>query len=322
MSSAKLLDQVRDRIQAKHFSIRTETAYVNWIKRFILFHGKQHPLKMGANKINQFLTHLAKNEHVAASTQNQALSAILFLYREVLGKEIDGKLNIVRAKTPQKLPVVFTKEEVRRVLSFMDGTPRLMASLLYGTGVRLMECVRLRVKDVDIPVHQIIVRDGKGFKDRVTMMPESLVRPIQDQLDRAKVIHDKDLKDGFGRVYLPYALTRKYPNAEKEWIWQYVFPATRRSIDPRSGVKRRHHISETILQRAVKNAIREADITKGGSCHTLRHSFATHLLENGYDIRTVQELLGHKDIRTTMVYTHVLHKGVAGIRSPLDVIHH
>ena len=322
VAAQKLLEQVRDRIQAKHFSIRTETAYVNWIKRFILFHDKRHPSDMGASEMNEFLTHLAKKERVAASTQNQALSAILFLYRDVLGKRIDGKISVIRAKTPQRLPTVFTKDEVKRVLSFLDGTPRLMASLLYGSGLRLMESIRLRVKDVDLEAGQLIVRDGKGAKDRATMLPLSLVQPLQQQLERAEVIHEKDLKDGFGRVYLPHALDRKYPNAAREWMWQYVFPAKKRSIDPRSGMERRHHVSEAVLQKAVKNAIREAGISKGGSCHTFRHSFATHLLENGYDIRTVQELLGHKDVRTTMVYTHVLNKGAAGVRSPLDIMHH
>lgn len=318
MGSPKLLDQVRDKIRTKHYSIRTEQAYVDWVKRFILFHGKKHPSELGRVAVSQYLTHLAKDKQVAASTQNQALSAILFLYREVLHKPVEGYLDIERASKPEKLPVVFTKEETKLILSFLEGTPLLMASLLYGSGLRLMECVRLRVKDLDFHSKQIIVRDGKGNKDRATMFPDTLVYSLQVHLQRVKSIHNKDLAEGFGHVYLPYALERKYPNAAKEWMWQYVFPAKKRSVDPRSGIERRHHISESVLQRAVKNAIVEADITKPGSCHTFRHSFATHLLENGYDIRTVQELLGHKDLRTTMIYTHVMNKGAMGVKSPLD----
>ena len=314
----KLLDQVRDAIRLKHYSIRTEEAYVNWIKRYILFHNKRHPREMGRSEIEAFLTHLAVQEKVAASTQNQALNALLFLYREVLQQDLDFPIHAVRAKTPKRLPTVLTREEVRQVLNQLSGTHRLMAQLFYGSGLRLMECVRLRIKDLDFAQRQIIVRDGKGMQDRVTMLPDSLVAPLQEHLQRVKRLHDEDLARGYGSVYLPFALGRKYPNAHREWIWQYVFPSDRLSKDPRSGVVRRHHVSESSLQKAVKNATRLAGINKRVSCHTFRHSFATHLLESGYDIRTVQELLGHKDVKTTMIYTHVLHRGGLAVRSPLD----
>jgi len=314
----KLLDQVRETIRLKHYSIRTEEAYVNWIKRYILFHNKRHPREMGRPEIEAFLTHLAVSENVAASTQNQALNALLFLYREVLQQDLDLPIHAVRAKRPKHLPTVLTREEVRRVLAQLSGTHRLMAQLLYGSGLRLMECVRLRVKDVDFAQHQIIVRDGKGMQDRVTMLPDSLVTPLQEHLQRVKRLHDEDLARGYGSVYLPFALERKYPNAHREWIWQYVFPSDRLSRDPRSGIVRRHHISESSLQKAVKQAGRLAGINKRVTCHTFRHSFATHLLESGYDIRTVQELLGHKDVKTTMIYTHVLQRGGLAVRSPLD----
>jgi integron integrase len=316
----KLLDQVRHRMRAKHYSIRTEDAYVGWIRRFILFHCKQHPREMGENEISAFLTHLAVAGKVSASTQNQALCALLFLYSEILDQDLDRFQNVVWAKKPSKLPVVFTQEEVRRVFAHMDGTCWLMASLLYGSGLRLMECLRLRVKDVDFGYRQVIVRDGKGGKDRSTVFPETVMEPLKHHLARVKLIHAQDLKEGYGDVYMPYALDRKYPNAGKEWGWQYVFPAPNRSKDPRATEIRRHHLGEEVLQRAVRKAVRKAGIIKHGTCHTFRHSFATHLLEAGYDIRTVQELLGHEDVSTTMIYTHVMNKGGKGVLSPLDKI--
>lgn len=273
---------------------------------------------MGADEIRAFLTYLAVEAHVAASTQNGALNALLFLYRHVLKQPFPALGELERAKRPRRLPTVFTQEEVRAVLAQLDGVPSLMASLLYGTGLRLMECVRLRVKDLDFAYDQIIVRDGKGAQDRVTMLPQSLQEPLRRHLTHTQWLHEEDLTHGYGEVYLPFAFSRKDPSAGKAWSWQYVFPASRRSIDPRSGVQRRHHLSESVLQKAVKQAIRQAGIPKRGSCHTLRHSFATYLLEAGYDIRTVQELLSHKDVSTTMVYTHVLQRGGKGVRSPLD----
>jgi integron integrase len=320
MVKQKLLDQVKNLIRFKHYSIRTEEAYLNWIKRFILFHGKRHPNEMGTQEVTQFLTHLTVEGNIAASTQNQALSAILFLYREVLKKDIGWLDDIEWSKKPTRLPVVFTKGEVKAILVRLEGTKWLMASLLYGSGLRLMECMRLRVKDLDFEYNQIIVRDAKGQKDRASMLPISLKDPLRKHLEKVKTIHEDDLKEGFGTGYLPFALEEKYPNANREWGWQYVFPATQRSKDPRTGLERRHHLAESVLQRAVKAAIRGADIAKNGSCHTFRHSFATHLLEAGYDIRTVQELLGHKDVSTTMIYTHVLNKGGKGVNSPLDGI--
>ena len=320
MPSAKpsLLNQVREHLRLKHYSIRTEDAYVQDIKHFILFHNKRHPKEMGADEIRQYLSYLATQGRVAASTQNVSLAALLFLYREVLGKELEFIDGIERAKQPIRVPAVLTQEEVNRVLSNLTGIHHLMASLLYGAGLRLMECVRLRVKDIDFGYQQIIVRDGKGEKDRRTILPSTLVEPLRKQLKRAKFLHEDDLLHGHSNVYLPYALERKYPNASKEWVWQWVFPANKLSVDPRSGQTRRHHASEDALQRALKRAIKGAGITKRASCHTLRHSFATHLLEAGYDIRTIQELLGHKDVSTTMIYTHVLNRGGKGVRSPLD----
>jgi len=314
----KLLDQVSDAIRRKHYSIRTEEAYISWIKRFILFHDVRHPLEMGATEIEEFLTHLAVDKNVAASTQNQAFSALLFLYREVLKKDLGGHVDYLRAKKPKRLPTVMTKEETLRVIGFLSGTNQLMAKLLYGSGLRLMECLRLRVKDVDFAQRQIIVRDGKGGKDRVTMLPDAVVPFLKEHLRHVKRIHDDDLAQGYGSVYMPTALERKYPNASREWIWQYVFPASQRSGDPRSGVIRRHHAHESGLQKAVRGAAKRAGINKHVTPHTFRHSFATHLLENGYDIRTVQELLGHKDVKTTMIYTHVLNRGPLAVRSPLD----
>ena len=319
-SKPKLLNQVRSAIRTKHYSLRTEEAYVQWIRRFILFHNKRHPQEMGDREINQFLTHLAVKARVASSTQNQALCAILFLYKQVLKKEIGQLEDVIWAKKPKRLPVVFTREEVKAVMPYLEGVKWLMAYLLYGSGLRLMECLRLRVQDIDFAYKQITVRDAKGNQDRVTMLPEIVFETLQKHLKEVKKQHEQALKAGFGTVYLPYALERKYPNASREWGWQYVFPASQLSIDPRSGIKQRHHLSEKVLQRAVKEAIRRAGITKNANCHTFRHSFATHLLEAGYDIRTVQELLGHKDVSTTMIYTHVLNKGGKGVRSPADFV--
>ena len=319
MTKPMLLDQVREVCRLKHFSIRTEQSYTHWIKRFILFHNKRHPLDMSEQEVRQFISSLATNCNVAASTQTQALSALLFLYRDVLKTGLRFINGIERAKRPKRVPIVLTREEVSAVLDQLSGTLHIMASLLYGSGLRLIECVRLRVKDVDFSYRQITVVDGKGGKDRVTILPSRLMEPLQRHLSRVKLLHEDDLSEGFGEVYLPYALDRKYPNAAGEWAWQYVFPASKRSIDPRSGRQRRHHVSERVLQRAVNEAVRRAKIAKPASCHTFRHSFATHLLEAGYDIRTVQELLGHKDVSTTMIYTHVLNKGGKGVKSPLEL---
>src|SRR5438067_11155685 len=314
----KLLDQVREVIRMKHYSIRTEQAYVEWIKRYIFFHNKRHPADMAEPEIRVFISDLASKKQVSASTQTVALSALLFLYREVLKKELPYVTGIERAKKAERRPVVFTQAEVKQVLARLDGAPYLQATLMYGSGLRLMDALRLRVKDVDFERNEITIREGKGEKDRVTMLPESIKRLLLEHLERVKEIHQADVRLGLGEVYLPDALERKYTNAAAEWPWQYIFPAASFSVDPRSGKKRRHHLSEYKLQRALKSAIRQAGIAKHGSCHTLRHSFATHLLENGYDIRTVQELLGHRDVRTTMVYTHVLNRGGRGVRSPLD----
>jgi integron integrase len=316
----RLLDQVRDTIRRKHYSIRTEQSYIDWIKRFIYFHNKQHPRDLDEKHITEFLNYLAVQKKVASSTQNQALCALVFLYREIVKKELAQFEGFVHAKRPSRLPVVFTVDEIRSILLQLDGVNWIMGQLLYGAGLRLMECVRLRVKDVDFGYKQITVRDGKGHKDRVTMLPDIVIEPLSRHLEKVKKLHEIDLQAGFGKVYLPYALERKYPNANRSWGWQYVFPASRRSIDPRSDVERRHHVSESVLQRTVKKAIKAGNITKPGSCHSLRHSFATHLLEAGYDIRTVQELLGHKDVSTTMIYTHVLNKGGKGVQSPSDML--
>jgi integron integrase len=316
----KLLDQVRYVIRKKHYSIRTEQAYINWIKRYIFFHKKRHPKDMGEKEISQYLSHLAVDRKVAASTQNQALNAIVFLYKHVLRIELGNFGRIEHARKPEKLPTVMTQAEVRQVLASMSGIYLLMAKLLYGCGLRLMECVRLRVKDIDFGQNQVIVREGKGMKDRATMLPEQLKPVLMEHLARIKMIHKRDIENGLGEVYLPFALARKYPNAARQWGWQYVFPSERISEDPRSGKIRRHHINESGLQRAVQKAARTAGFAKPISPHTFRHSFATHLLEGGYDIRTVQELLGHKDVSTTMIYTHVLNKGGKAVRSPLDMI--
>lgn len=314
----KLLVQVRERLRVKHYSIRTEQVYVDWIKRFILFHGKRHPKDMGAREIEAFLTHLAVKGKVSASTQNQAKSALLFLYRAVLEQKLPWLDKVTQAKAPQRLPVVLTVAEVQAVLKRLSGTHWLIASLLYGAGLRLMEAARLRVKDVEFARHEIIVREGKGAKDRMTMLPESAIEPLKRHLANVKALHEKDLSLGGGDVYLPFALDKKYPNAEREWGWQYVFPSAKLSVDPRSGVTRRHHVDEKGIQRAMKQAVRDAQIVKPATPHTLRHSFATHLLLGGYDIRTVQELLGHSDVSTTMIYTHVLNRGGKGVVSPLD----
>jgi integron integrase len=316
----RLLDQVREKIRLKHYSIRTEQAYISWIKRFILFHNKRHPNKMGKQEIEAFLSHLAKNLNVASSTQNQAFNALLFLYNQVLDKELGDKINAIRAKRPRRLPTVMTNEEAMKVINSLSGSNKLMVKLLYGSGLRLMECLRLRVKDIDFGMHQIMVRDGKGKIDRVTLLPESVKADLKEQLEQAKVVHENDISKGYGNVYLPYALSRKYPNADREWGWQYVFPSKSLSKDPRTGAIRRHHIHENSLQKAVRKAVKLARIPKPASCHTFRHSFATRLLEAGYDIRTVQELLGHKDVSTTMIYTHVLNKGGMGVKSPLDTL--
>jgi len=293
---------------------------VSWIKRFILFHGKRHPRDMGVQEVEQFLSHLAVAGHVAASTQSQALSALLFLYQQVLKQDIGWLDDVVRAKKPHRIPVVLTQDEVKAVLAHLSGTTWIMATLLYGAGLRLLECLRLRVKDVDFTYNQIVVRDGKGRKDRVTMLPQQVKAPLQQHLHDVQQLHAQDVQAGAGHVYLPYALERKYPNASREWIWQYVFPAARPSRDPRTGIIRRHHVHKLVLQRAVHAAVRKANIPKPASGHTLRHSFATHLLEAGYDIRTVQELLGHKDVSTTMIYTHVLNRGGRGVKSPADLL--
>jgi integron integrase len=314
----KLLDQLSDALRMSHYSYRTEQAYVDWVRRYILFHKKRHPQDLGAQEIRDFLTHLATDRNVAASTQNQALSAILFLYREVLHKEIEPVL-LTSARRPERLPTVLSRDEVVRILAQLVGMHKLMAQILYGSGLRLMECVRLRVKDLDFDYKTITVRDGKGEKDRITPMPDSLIPSLQRQVERVRLLHDEDLAAGYGHVYLPNALEKKYPNAAAELGWQFLFPAPKCSLDPRSpGVKRRHHIEASGLQRSVKEAARKAGINKHVTCHTFRHSFATHLLQNGYDIRTVQELLGHKDVRTTMIYTHVLNRGGLAVKSPLD----
>lgn len=306
-------------LRARHYSIRTERAYVDWARRYILFHDKRHPEELGPEHVNRFLTDLAVRRQVAASTQNQALAALLFLYGEILRMPLPDTGGLVRARKPRRLPTVLTRDEVRRVLSHLDGPPRIAATLLYGAGLRLLEALRLRVKDVDFGLKQVVVRDGKGRKDRVTMLPEAARDTLRLHIEEVRRIHVRDLREGFGRVLLPHALDRKDAGAAAAWGWQWVFPAASRSRDPRSGVERRHHLHETVLQRAVHNAVRDAGIDKPASCHTLRHSFATHLLQDGYDIRTIQDLLGHRDVSTTMVYTHVLNNsGGRGVRSPLD----
>lgn len=316
----KLFPMIIEHLRVKHYSKRTEEAYVQWIKRYILHHDKRHPRDMGASDVESFLTHLAVARNVSASTQNQAKSALLFLYKEVLEIELPWLDNVTQAKAPKRFPVVLNKQEVQALLNRLDGTTWLIVSLLYGSGLRVMECLRLRVKDIDFVKREILVREGKGFKDRVTMLPAALVEPLKQHLVRVQALHEEDLAAGFGEVFMPMALDKKYPNAGREWAWQYVFPSIKRSIDPTNNVIRRHHADEKTVQRAVKKAAKTANIAKLATPHTMRHSFATHLLEGGQDIRTVQELLGHADVSTTMIYTHVLNKGGLAVASPLDVI--
>ena len=313
-----LLDQVRERVRIKHYSIRTEEAYVDWARRFILFHDKRHPRSIGAPEVEAFLSHLATERKVSASTQNQAKAALLFLYREVLGVELPWLDEIVQARVLRRLPVVLTAREVKALLDHLNGTMWLASALLYGTGMRVLEGLRLRVKDVEFERREIVIREGKGNKDRMTMLPENLMLPLRDQLVKAKRIHDADLAAGFGEVFMPDALAVKYPKAARQWGWQYVFPGAKRSIDPRSGIERRHHLGEQSIQKSVKIAAQRAGIAKLVTPHVLRHSFATHLLQAGYDIRTVQGLLGHSNVSTTMIYTHVLNRGGRSVASPLD----
>jgi integron integrase len=315
----KLLDQVRHVIRLKHYSMSTEEAYVGWIRRYILFHDKRHPAEMDVPEIEAFLTHLAVDQQVAASTQNQALHALLFLYQEVLHKKLDGPISPMRAKRSKRLPTVLTREEALRVIAHLSGTHQLIARILYGSGLRLMECLQLRVKDLDLSRCQIIVRDGKGMKDRITMLPDAVVPLLEEHLQHdPKRLYEEDARREIGFASLPFALDRKYPNAKKEWLWQYVFPSEQLSVNPRTGEVRRHHLHPSGPQKAVKAAAHSAGIRKRVTCHVFRHSFATHLLESGYDIRTVQELLGHNNLKTTMVYTHVLNRGGLAVRSPLD----
>jgi integron integrase len=323
----RLLDRVRQAIRARHYSLRTEEAYVGWIRRYILFHHKRHPSEMGATEINAFVTHLAVDGPVGASTQTQALSALLFLYRHVLNTPLPDLDTVIRAKRPGRLPTVLTRAEVRRVVGRMEGTPKLIATLLYGTGLRLLECLRLRVKDLEFGNNRIVVRDTKGGEDRVVPLPVVVRAALPTWLSRVKRMHEKDLADGFGSVHLPDAIARKFPGADREWGWQYVFPGEHRSRDPRGKEspgepqpERRHHLHETVVQRALRRAVLDVGISRRVSCHTFRHSFATHLLEEGYDIRTIQELLGHKDVKTTMIYTHVLNRAGRGVRSPADIL--
>ena len=317
-SQKPLLEQLRDLLRSRHYSLRTEESYLDWVRRYVLFHGKRHPRDLGVDAMLAFLNHLAVELNVSASTQNQARCALLFLYRELLLADPGDLRGIAAAKEPRRLPTVLTRAEARAVIAELSGVYRLMAQLLYGSGLRLMECLRLRVKDLDFGLHQLTVRDGKGMHDRVTMLPDSLTGALREQLAGARLLHAQDLAQGYGEVYLPFALARKSPGAARAWGWQYVFPAEQRSPDPRGGAVRRHHVHESALQRAAKEAVLASGVTKHASCHTFRHSFATHLIESGYDIRTVQELLGHADVKTTMIYTHVLNRGGRGVRSPLD----
>lgn len=314
----KLLDRTRAALRSRHYSRRTEEAYVGWIKRFIFFHGKRHPASMGGEQVNAFLTYLAVEEHVSASTQGQALSALLFLYRYVLDDPLPWIDDIVRARRPFRVPVVLTAGEVRQVLDCLSGVPRLVALLLYGGGLRLLECLRLRVKDVNFARYEIFVRDPKGRRDRVTVFPRAAEALLRDHLREVKAQHERDLAAGYGTVDLPGALERKLPSASREWAWQWVFPAASRWRNEETGLERRHHVHESVIQKAMKEAVTASGLPKRATCHTLRHSFATHLLERGQDIRTVQELLGHRDVSTTMIYTHVLRLGAKGVRSPLD----
>ena len=314
----KFLDTVRECIRIKHYSYSTEKSYLYWIKQFILYHNKRHPTEMGVKEIEMFLSHLAIECNIAASTQNVALNAILFMYKKVLKIEFEENINAIRAKRSQNIPVVLTKEEVVVVFSKMDAKHKMMAQLLYGTGMRLMECLRLRVKDIDFNSNYIVIHDGKGKKDRITVLPDSLKDVLKKHLEKIKKYHEQELLKGYGRVFMPTQLDKKYPSAARSWLWQFVFPSSTRLVDPDTGKVFKFHMHHSSLQRAVKDAVRKAGIMKHAGCHTFRHSFATHLLEDGYDIRTVQELLGHKDVRTTMIYTHVMQKGALGIKSPLD----
>ena len=314
----KLLDQVKAELRIRHYSLRTEKSYLQWIRKYIYFHGKKHPKEMGEKEISHFLSYLAVEKKVSASTQNQALCAIVFLYKNVLKMKPGNFEELVWAKKSKHVPVVFTRNEVRCILDQLNGMHLIMVMLLYGAGLRLTECLHLRVKDIDFDYNRIIVRNAKGDKDRIVPLPQKLKEPLKEHLLRVQKRHQQDIADGFGSVYLPYALERKYPRTCRNWAWQYVFPATRISTDPLTGVRRRHHLYDTVLQKVVKNAIRKAGIHKHAGCHTFRHSFATHLLEDGYDIRTVQELLGHNDVKTTMIYTHVLNKGGLAVKSPAD----
>lgn len=316
----KLMDQVRNALRVKHYSYRTERGYVRWITSFIRFHKMRHPREMGKGEVAAYLTHLAVNLNISPSTQNQALNAIVFLYSKVLGRELGDFTKFIRAKKRTFIPTVLSEAEVAAVIGAMKGTPKLMAAMLYGTGMRLAELLKLRVKDIDFERNQIIVRDGKGDKDRAVMLPKRLRDALIKQLSRVKELHDKDLSEGFGTVEMPYALARKYPNAEKEFGWKFVFPSIHRSIDPRSGIERRHHLYSTVLQTHVRKAALAAGISKRVTCHAFRHSFATHLLQRGSDIRTVQTLLGHSDVKTTMIYTHVLERGPTGTESPVDAL--
>ena len=314
----RLIESMRLALRSRHYSRRTESTYISWVKKFIYFNNLRHPREMGEKEINDYLTFLAVRKKVSSSTQNQALCAILFLYKHVLGREIGDLGDVIRARKPKHLPVVLTRNEVKRVLSYLSGANWLMASIMYGSGLRLAECLRLRVQDIDFEANTILVRDGKGSKDRVTMLPSNLKAPVKKHIARVRKIHEKDLSDGWGAVQLPYALERKYPNAASDWGWQWVFPQKYRWIDNKTGKQGSHHIDASIIQKAFKSAVREAGIVKHATCHTLRHSFATHLIEKGYDIRTVQEFLGHKDVKTTMIYTHILNRGPAGVQSPID----
>ena len=314
----RLLPRVHAALRARHYSRRTEEAYVGWIKRFIFFHGKRHPSSMGGDEVNAFLSHLAVQGHVSAATQNQALCALLFLYREVLDEPLPWMDDVIRARRSFRVPVVLTVEEVRHLLGHLSGTTRLIGVLLYGSGLRLLECLRLRVKDVNFARHEIFVRDTKGKRDRITTLPRSIEDPLREHLAKGRQFHDRDLASGRGLVLMPNALNRKLPSAAKEWPWQWVFPAARRWADPKTGIEYRHHLHETVMQRAIRSAVIAAGFDKRITCHTLRHSFATHLLERGQDIRTVQELLGHRDVATTMIYTHVLRLGAKGVLSPAD----